>query len=1391
MFFRRKRTQQSPNRPARRRLFLERLLNRELLAADFGAISGTLFTDLSGDGLSVGDPIHAGVAVTLYQDGGDGIFDFGGAGSDDLFVQATTSNGSGVYLFDRLEAGLYFVEQDPIAGRIQRTGESVAEVEITAAMARGINNTGQVTIDTFDGNLQEVADPAVGPILTTSSATATEALGGERDIRVTRVSGAGSVGMTINGSDGAFLIFESSPTGFGTGEVQWDGADGNATSVNHTGLGGVNLLAGGAEGFLVDVGASEPGSTFALTFFTNATDFSTYTITLPTSLPALTAFTIPFDDAAFVDGGAGANFSNIGAIRGVLTTTVGATDVIVDVVGAIAPNTATANFANFIPLTLGNLVYQDLNNNGQRDVGDTGINGVTVSLFTDTNSNGTFEPGTDLQVGTSTVTAGGGLYQFTGLFPGNYFVQIPQSQFALGNALAGFQTSLHTTTAPDPDNDVDNDDNGTAISGQGVVSGAITLVSLSEPTSDSDTDNNTNLTLDFGFTPQVDVQIVKSVLTNSPVVGQAATYRLTVTNNTTRSVSNVVVTDTLPAGVTNPQVNMGQGTSSIVGQTITGTIGTMTAGQVVIIDITVNVPAAGTGAFNNVASVTSDGFDTVPANNSSNVDLNPARIVDISLDKTASVATAFVGNEFFYTITLINEGPSTATGVTITDTLPTGITFDDGIISRGGVNSTSGFTVAGNQVTVNVGAMNVSEVITVTLNVTAGASAVGNSINSATVAAVETDNDPSNNTDTASVAVTAVVDLVIDKTSPTSVIAGQTLTYTFNVSNNGPANATGVTIVDTLPAGVTFASGTGGTFYATTPGQVSIAVGNLSSGASTTLTLTVNVPASATGTLTNTAVVSAAQTELPATNANNTDTVLTAVTASVDLSITKTDSVDPVVPGNQLIYTITVDNLGSSNATNAFIEDVLPAGVSLVSVTENGTNITNSVTVNGQIVTIPVGTIAPSDPVRVFTVTTNVAASVTATLSNTVTVRSSQQASEVSLTNNEAVQTTAVNPTAVLTITKNDNVTSATPGSTLTYTIQVSNAGPSNASNVVVTDALPAGVTFANGSAPGGTISQTGSSLSIPFGTVAAGSSATASVTINIGTATRGTLTNSVNVTGTGVTAGTLTATENTPLVPSFDITVAQTVAIGTGTPSGSVQAIANDLLNFTIVVSNAATSPSAATGVTLTNVLPSGVTFQSGSGPNGAITSLTNIPVGTLEPGATATFTVTGRVNSNVTVGSALSNSATVAASDEPTTAPLTNTSATTINIVAANSAISGRVIIDENMNGVLDSGEAGLSGATITLVNVGTGATVATVTTDSNGNYQFTSLPAGTYRVTRTLPDGFSDGPDATGSGAIAGSVLDTSSFQVQVGAGGSTAVNFNFGAVRPELSNWLLCG
>ncbi len=167
----------------------------------------------------------------------------------------------------------------------------------------------------------------------------------------------------------------------------------------------------------------------------------------------------------------------------------------------------TIDFGFFSRLTLGNRIWWDRNDNGIYDPSDpdapeNGIDGVTVNLYAEGAVIGADSPLQTTTTASITPGDGGGLYQFTGLLPGNYFVHIPKENFDVGGALEHKMSS--TPPADDPDNDEDDTDdenglNNTVPATEGVRSGVITLASGTEPITDTDTDPNTNLTLDFGF----------------------------------------------------------------------------------------------------------------------------------------------------------------------------------------------------------------------------------------------------------------------------------------------------------------------------------------------------------------------------------------------------------------------------------------------------------------------------------------------------------------------------------------------------------------------------------------------------------------------------------------------------------------------------------------------------------------------------------------------------------------------------------------------------------------------------------------------------------------------------------------------------------------------------
>ncbi|OZA13666.1 MAG: hypothetical protein B7Y02_05680, partial [Rhodobacterales bacterium 17-64-5] len=199
------------------------------------------------------------------------------------------------------------------------------------------------------------------------------------------------------------------------------------------------------------------------------------------------------------------------------------------------------------------------------------------------------------------------------------------------------------------------------------------------------------------------------------------------------------------------------------------------------------------------------------------------------------------------------------------------------------------------------------------------------------------DRDLDNNADSATFDVEARADVTVTKAdSPDPVAAGQNLTYVITAQNpaSGLSSAEDVTIVDTLPADVTFLSATPSTGSCSTllvagqttvaGDQVSCALGTLSNGGQQTVTIVVRPNFVTRGTsLTNSVTVSTTTVETDTTN-NEASATTEVRRPAFDLLINKDDSVDPLAIGDDTVYTITVTNLGPSAAETVTMTDVMP-----------------------------------------------------------------------------------------------------------------------------------------------------------------------------------------------------------------------------------------------------------------------------------------------------------------------------------------------------------------------------------------------------------------------------------------------------------------------------------
>ncbi len=698
----------------------------------------------------------------------------------------------------------------------------------------------------------------------------------------------------------------------------------------------------------------------------------------------------------------------------------------------------------------------------------------------------------------------------------------------------------------------------------------------------------------------------------------------------------------------------------------------LTAGATATFLVGATVDPGARGTLFNTATVLSPLPDSQPANDTSVDDDTTIRVrTDLGITKDDGVETVIAGLPVTYSIVVTNSGPARAYGATVTDTLPPSLTGC--VCTR---SDEQPCAIDGTNTLVDTVDLEPESSLTYFIDCLLDPATGVPLTNTASIAAEDPahDSEPANDQATDSDSVVAVSDLSVAKSNGLDeVIPGTVVTYHVAVENLGPSNLSLGRVTDTFPASM------GNILWGCVPtagascsagpntGALSDLV-SIPAGGSLDYTIQGLVDPSVLGTIANTAVaevliddttpgVSATDPDQSNNVANDIDDL----TPVADIGITKTDDTDPVTTGFPLNYTISVSNpTGPSWAHDVVITESLPAGVTPVSTT-------GCVEDPAGIPTCTIGAVLNGASAEV-TVSVTVDEGTLGTITNTASVASLSD--DPNPADNTTTENTQVDPWADLSIEKTDAVDPAVAGTELSYSITVTNPGPYDAQNVVVTDSMPAGVTFVSSS---GCSEDPAGLPDCSLGDIAAGQSATYTLIVGVDSYTLGTITNDASVACDWFdpdTANNVTS-EDTEITAESDLAVTKDDGLPFVVPGWEI--------TYTIVVINDGPSdaPSADVSDTIPPELldvswtcvPTGAAFCS-DGTGNLLLDSVDIPAGD-----SVTYSVDCTVDPALdpTDPLTISNTVEVAISGDGTDPDISNNSATDTDPVEATDLLWG----------------------------------------------------------------------------------------------------------------------
>ncbi|MFI5429486.1 hypothetical protein [Aeromicrobium sp. UC242_57] len=488
--------------------------------------------------------------------------------------------------------------------------------------------------------------------------------------------------------------------------------------------------------------------------------------------------------------------------------------------------------------------------------------------------------------------------------------------------------------------------------------------------------------------------------------------------------------------------------------------------------IKVKIASGHTGAVENTAKVTA----TEDPTGDDDIDINtPDLKSDLEVEKSHDEDVDVIAGEAVkYSVKVTNHGPSDTDGpIVVKDVIPTGMTYDS-FSGTGWACELGEDDDEGKVVCTHAGGLvddaDSTFSLTFDVGVGAGPATVNNVV---TVDGPNTDPDTDNNNDTDPTVIDDQANIKVTKAAAVDTVdAGDNVSWTIKVTNDGPSTADSISVIDTLPAGLSIVS-ISGEGWTCSDSSISCTRATLAPGVAPDITVVTKVGSgvAAETELTNAVEVSTSTEGDDPDDNESEDTV--EVTTSADMSLVKTHSGTPVA-GTPFTFTLTASNDGPSNALSPItISDTLPPGMTYLSANDAWSCVADAVSELGQQVLctlVSTDPLLPETSAPALEMKVDVAADQSGeTLVNSAVVESDTP--DPDETNNDDDDTVTPTDEVDLSITKS-HAGPVEVGTQLTFQVDVNNAGPSEARDVKIADTLPTGLTFVSAVGEGWTCSD-------------------------------------------------------------------------------------------------------------------------------------------------------------------------------------------------------------------------------------------------------------------------------------------------------------------------------